>query len=128
MMLRGFYQYFGLHHCERKLSWVRHEVQRQWIARPESPGSTTPAELDAPERSLVVRTAVCSQPAPDGLTRCALCQCHLGSPVREICTPGSAWGDEFKRPCLLGEGTGAKAQTTARLRKGLPLQGSSLPS
>ena len=30
-MLRGFYQYFGLHHCERKLSWVRQQVQRQWI-------------------------------------------------------------------------------------------------
>jgi RNA-directed DNA polymerase len=30
-MLRGFYQYFALHHCERKLSWVRQEVQRQWI-------------------------------------------------------------------------------------------------
>ena len=30
-MLRGFYQYFALHHCERKLSWVRHQVQRQWI-------------------------------------------------------------------------------------------------
>ena len=30
-MLRGFYQYFGLHHCERKLNWVRQEVKRQWI-------------------------------------------------------------------------------------------------
>jgi len=30
-MLRGFYQYFALHHCERKLSWVRQQVQRQWI-------------------------------------------------------------------------------------------------
>lgn len=30
-MLLGFYQYFGLHHCKRKLDWVRHEVQRQWI-------------------------------------------------------------------------------------------------
>ena len=29
-MLRGFYQYFGLHHCTRKLSWVRYQVQRQW--------------------------------------------------------------------------------------------------
>jgi transposase InsO family protein len=28
----GFYQYFGLHHCERKLSWVRQQVQRQWIS------------------------------------------------------------------------------------------------
>src|SRR5258707_13020038 len=36
-------------------------------------------------------------------------QSHLGSPVQEICTLGSAWGDEFKRPRSLGEGTGAKA-------------------
>lgn len=32
-MLLGFYQYFGLHHCEPKLHWVRHEVQLQWIRR-----------------------------------------------------------------------------------------------
>ena len=31
-MLRGIYQYFALHHCERKLSWVRQQVQRQWIS------------------------------------------------------------------------------------------------
>lgn len=31
MMLRGFYQYFSLHHCRYKLSWVRQEVQLQWI-------------------------------------------------------------------------------------------------
>jgi hypothetical protein len=30
-MLRGFYHYFELHHCERKLNWVRHQLQRQWI-------------------------------------------------------------------------------------------------
>jgi len=30
MMLRGFYQYFALHHCSRKLSWIRYEVLRQW--------------------------------------------------------------------------------------------------
>jgi hypothetical protein len=29
--------------------------------------------------------------------------------VQEICTLGSAWGDEFKKPRSLGEGTGAKA-------------------
>ena len=29
-MLRGFYQYFALHHCARKLDWVRQEVRRQW--------------------------------------------------------------------------------------------------
>jgi group II intron reverse transcriptase/maturase len=31
MMLRGFYQYFALHHCKPKLDWVRCEVQRQWM-------------------------------------------------------------------------------------------------
>src|SRR6516164_2458395 len=31
-MLRGFYQYFGLHHCERKLNGVRLQVQRQWMS------------------------------------------------------------------------------------------------
>lgn len=30
-MLLGFYQYFGLHHCKRKLDWVRQQVQLQWI-------------------------------------------------------------------------------------------------
>jgi group II intron reverse transcriptase/maturase len=30
VMLRGFYQYFALHHCERKLSWIRYEILRQW--------------------------------------------------------------------------------------------------
>jgi RNA-directed DNA polymerase len=33
LMLGGFYQYFGLHHCGRKLEWVRGEVQHQWIRR-----------------------------------------------------------------------------------------------
>lgn len=32
MMLNGFYQYFSLHHCQRKLAWVRHEVEFQWIS------------------------------------------------------------------------------------------------
>jgi group II intron reverse transcriptase/maturase len=32
-MLQGFYQYFGLHHCERKLDWVRGQVQRKWARR-----------------------------------------------------------------------------------------------
>ena len=29
-MLQGFYQYFGLHHCQKKLSWIQREVQQQW--------------------------------------------------------------------------------------------------
>jgi RNA-directed DNA polymerase len=37
-MLRGFFQYFGLHHCQRKLMWVRHQVQRQWIRALNSRG------------------------------------------------------------------------------------------
>ena len=30
-MLCGFYQYFGLHHCKRKLDWLRREVSLQWV-------------------------------------------------------------------------------------------------
>ncbi|QUH26060.1 group II intron reverse transcriptase/maturase [Serpentinicella alkaliphila] len=30
-MLRGFYQYFSLHHCGNKLSYIRSEVVNQWI-------------------------------------------------------------------------------------------------
>jgi RNA-directed DNA polymerase len=30
-MLRGFYQYFGLHHCQNKLDLVLNEVRHQWI-------------------------------------------------------------------------------------------------
>lgn len=33
LMLQGFYQYFGLHHCERKLLWLHGQVQLQWIRR-----------------------------------------------------------------------------------------------
>lgn len=29
--LHGFYRYFALHHCKRKLDWLRAEVQKQWI-------------------------------------------------------------------------------------------------
>jgi RNA-directed DNA polymerase len=31
-MLRGFYQYFGLHHCKPKLDGVQREVHRQWAS------------------------------------------------------------------------------------------------
>src|ERR1019366_10606667 len=71
--------------------------------RLESSRSATSDELDAFERATVVQAAVCSKPTPDGLTDAHFSQGHLGSPVREICTPGSAWGDEIKWPCLLGE-------------------------
>jgi hypothetical protein len=30
--------------------------------------------------------------------------------VREICTPGSEWGDGYKVPCRLGEATDSKGQ------------------
>ena len=76
--------------------------------RLESSRSTTSDELDAPEGSTLVRTAVCSKPTPAGLTDAHFSQCHLGSPVRGICTPGSAWGDGIKRPCLLGEASARK--------------------
>lgn len=31
VMLQGFYRYFALHHCKRKLDWIRREIQLQWI-------------------------------------------------------------------------------------------------
>jgi hypothetical protein len=37
-------------------------------------------------------------------------KCDLGSPVREICTPGSAWGDEHKALRRLGEALARKGQ------------------
>ncbi len=54
-------------------------------------------------------------------------KCDLGSPVRETCTPGSAWGDGYK---------GHAGSVMPRSRKGpsgkapqrLPLQGLSLPA
>jgi hypothetical protein len=70
-----------------------------------------------PDEPRVVRAAVCGAPSCDCLTGGG-CECDLGSPVREICTPGSAWGDRSKVPCRLGEGTGSKEPAPARLRKG----------
>ena len=81
--------------------------------RLKSSRSTTSDELDAPEGSTLVQTAVCSKPTPDGLNDAVLYQWHLGSPVREICTPGSAWGDEIKWPCLLGERCSRKRCTSS---------------
>src|SRR5437667_6301794 len=81
--------------------------------RLESLRSTPSDELDAPEGSTLVRTAVCSKPTPDGLNDAHFSQCYLGSPVREICTPGSAWGDEIKWPCLLGERCSRKRCTSS---------------
>lgn len=31
MMLTGFYQYFSIHHCHKKLCWIKREVEQQWI-------------------------------------------------------------------------------------------------
>src|SRR5215510_12056936 len=53
--------------------------------RLESSRSTTSDELDAPEGSTLVRTAVCSKPTPNRLNDAHFRQWHLGSPVREIC-------------------------------------------
>jgi hypothetical protein len=29
--LQGFYRYFALHHCKKKLDWLQREVRMQWI-------------------------------------------------------------------------------------------------
>ena len=36
VMLRGFYQYFALHHCGDKLSWIRRESCTPQCARTTS--------------------------------------------------------------------------------------------
>src|ERR1700751_3582579 len=61
---------------------------------PKSSRPKTPDELGSAEEPTLVRTAIRSKPAPHDLTEPIVRKCHLGSPVREICTPGSAWGDE----------------------------------
>jgi hypothetical protein len=45
-------------------------------------------------------------------------ECDLGSPVREIRTPGSARGDRYKKPCRLGDVADPKESGLTRLRKG----------
>src|SRR5262245_52581982 len=77
----------------------------------------SPAVLVLPPESRVVRAAVRGNSSCDRLTGTGR-ECDLGSPVREICTPGSAWGDRTKAPCRLGEATVSKGAAPARLRKG----------
>lgn len=64
--------------------------------------------LGAFERTSVVQTTASSHIASSGMKRRSS-QSYLGSPVREICTLGSAWGDEYKKLSSLGVGTAAKA-------------------
>jgi hypothetical protein len=40
--------------------------------------------------------------------------------VRGICTPGSAWGDEIKGSCLLGEAPARKRERAREAPHGLP--------
>ena len=77
----------------------------------------SPAVLVLSPALFVVRTAVCGDPSCNCLTGYGS-ECGLGSPVREICTPGSKWGDEHKGSCRLGEATVPKEAALARLRKG----------
>jgi len=48
--------------------------------------------------------------------------------LQEICTAGSAWGDEHKKLCRFGEGTAVKAADNSEAPLRLPLRGSSLPA
>src|ERR1022692_1041551 len=83
-----------------------------------SPKSASSALLELLAEPRMVRVAVSSYSAPDSLNDAAASECALGSPLREICTAGSDWGDESKKSCRLGEASGAKAPSAARLRKG----------
>jgi hypothetical protein len=53
----------------------------------------------------------------------------LGSPLQEICTAGSARGDELEKLCRLGEGTASKGADQQRgSAKAKGFEGSSLPT
>src|SRR5664280_3271065 len=80
--------------------------------------SASSALLELLAEQRMVRAAVSAYSAPDSLNDAAASQCTLGSPLREIRTAGSDWGDESKKPCRLGEVDGAKAPPATRLRKG----------
>src|ERR1019366_4447062 len=84
-------------------------------AAPTQPAS--PAVLVLSPALFVVRTSVCGDPSRNCL-KVYRSECDLGSPVQEICTPGSKWGDEHKGSCRLGQATVSKEAALARLRKG----------
>ena len=97
-------------------------------ARPATPRSTTSDELGAVWAIAVVRAAVrsqhCIQRSETELFANVIWGARCGKSARRVLL-----GETSSRShARLGEGTGAKASATARLRKGLPLQGSSLPS
>ena len=69
VMLRGFYEYLALHHCDRKLSRIHDEVQRHWVHASAPPRSSTADQLGVFERSNVVRAAVSSRIASGGMKR-----------------------------------------------------------
>jgi hypothetical protein len=75
------------------------------------------AVLVLSQEPFVVRIAVRGDSPCNCLNR-SDCKRDLGSPVREIRTPGSAWGDGHKVPCRLGEATDPKGSDPARLRQG----------
>lgn len=77
---------------------------RALSARPAAPA---PLELSGDPRLVQAATATHSGGAPHDLMH-MIGERTLGSPLREICTMGSERGDEYKRLCSLGEGTGSK--------------------
>src|ERR1035441_10892280 len=86
-----------------------------------SPKSASSALLELLAEPRMVRVAVSSYSAPDSLNDAAASECALGSPLREICTAGSDWGDESKKSCRLGEATGAQGPAAGRVRQRHPL-------
>jgi hypothetical protein len=65
----------------------------------ETTESATPTLLVLSTESILVRITLCGVDAPHHGMTCHLHECNLGSPLREICSAGSATGDRHKRPC-----------------------------
>ena len=92
--LKGFYQYFALNRCVPKLERVKHHVEKQWrhaLKRQSQRHYVFWSYLRA-DPGLHSHNRKCSIPAFNASRG----ERVLGSPVREICTPGLTWGDGYK--------------------------------
>jgi hypothetical protein len=114
-MLRGFYQYFALHHCERRLSWIRHEILRQWKHALQRRGQRRRLSWERLGNCSWL-VAICAQHASNGLTRCAPLRMSSGEPGAGNLHAGFCLGRRVQEASRLGEGTGAKVSATVRLR------------
>ena len=93
LMLRGFYQYFGLHHCKPKLDRVRREVHRQWARTLRRRSQRHRLYWSYLQSQSWFELPYAVSTLPKRRYDCPPNESNLGSPLREICSAGSARGD-----------------------------------